>query len=301
MQTSFLSRLTLRQIDVFLAVCQQRSYSKAAQQLALTQPAVSAQIRSLEGVVGQPLFDYLGKQLYLTPAGEVLLRAGRDFKQRLVHLEIALTELHGSLQGTLNLAIETSADTVLPELINRFLAQHSGADITLHVANHQGLLARLEDNIDDLAIMARVPGDRDLSFTPFAEHRLVAVAANDHPLAMRSASMSLLELLEYPLLLREPGSGTRRVFEDHCQQRSCVVRHSRQLGSNQAIAAALPGSGAVAILPEPLVLALAPSQQLVALPVEDFPIRRSWCTAYPKGKHLNPLAAAFLNFLHKQT
>lgn len=300
MQTSFLSRLTLRQLDVFIAVCQQRSYSKAAQQLSLTQPAVSAQIRSLEDVIGQALFDYLGKQLYLTPAGDVLLRAARDFKQRLVHLEIELTELHGTLQGTLNVAIESSAETLLPALINQFLTLHSGADIALQVCNHQGVLARLDDNAADLAIMTRVPGDRDLSFTPFAEHRLLAVAASDHPLAMRGAPITLLELLDYPLLLREPGSGTRRVFEDYCQQRSCVVRDSRQWGSNQAIAYALADSDACAILPAPLVAALAPGQQLATLAVEGFPIRRSWCTAHPKGKHLNPLGAAFLNFLHSR-
>ena len=97
MEVSYLNRLTLRQIDVFLAVCLHRSYSKAAEQLSLTQPAVSSQIRSLEEVVGQALFDYIGKQLFLTAAGDVMLRAARELKQRLVHLEIELTDLHGRL------------------------------------------------------------------------------------------------------------------------------------------------------------------------------------------------------------
>lgn len=301
MQPSHLHRLTLRQIDVFLAVCQHRSYSKAADQLALTQPAVSSQMRSLEDLVQQPLFDYIGRQLYLTAPGELLERAAREIKQRLVHLEIELTELHGKLSGTLNIAIESSAEYLLPRYILPFCQQHREADIVLHVENHQRLLERLQDNLDDLAIMTQVPGDRRLTYTPFAEHQLLAVARPSHPLA-KSSQLNLLDLLDYRLLCREPGSGTRQIFENFCRENSLVAGKRRQLGSHQAILAALFSDlgdlDDYAVLPRPLVEEALRNHQLIQLPVSSFPIRRSWCSAYPRGKHLNPLANAFLDSIH---
>ena len=300
MQLSYLQRLTLRQIDVFLAVCQQRSYSRAAEQLALTQPAVSSQIRSLEELVREPLFDYIGRQVYLTAAGEVVEKAARELRQRLVHLEIELAEMHGRLSGTLNIAIETSADYLLPRYIRRFRSLHPDVDVVLHVENHQRLLARLQDNLDDLAVLTRVPGDRDLTFTPFAEHQLVAVTTPDHPLAGKT-DISLPELLAYPLLSREPGSGSAQIFEEFCQQQSCVIKHRRQLGSNQVILHTLlagPGSGEYAVLPRQMIDPASDRGLLIPLAVGSMPIRRSWCSAYPRGKHLNPLAEAFLKTLH---
>tara|TARA_R110000782_G_scaffold19075_5_gene51887 strand:+ start:346 stop:1290 length:945 start_codon:yes stop_codon:yes gene_type:complete len=299
LEVSYLNRLTLRQLDVFLAVCQHRSYSKAAQQLALTQPAVSSQIRSLEDVVGQALFDYLGKQLFLTSAGELMQRAARDLKQRLVHLEIELTELHGRLQGSLNIAIESSAEQLLPSYINQFCLQHPDVNISLHVVNHQRLLERLADNLDDLAIMTQVPEGRALSYTPFAEHQLLVVASPNHPLTQQSEShgISLIQLLEHPLLLREPGSGSRQIFESFCRQQSCVIQYVRQVGSNLAIRQCLLNGDGCAVLPAALVAEDISTGKLRELAVDGFPIRRSWCAVYPKGKHLNPLTKAFYELL----
>ncbi|GAA4090653.1 LysR family transcriptional regulator [Zhongshania borealis] len=299
MNASYLSRLTLRQLDVFLAVCLHRSYSKAAQQLSLTQPAVSSQIRSLEDVVGQALFDYLGKQLFLTSAGEVMLRAARELKQRLVHLEIELTELHGRLQGSLNIAIESSAEYLLPAYINHFCAKHPDVNISLHVVNHRRLLERLHDNLDDLAVMTQVPDGRALIYAPFAEHQLIVAANPDHPLRQQS-TVSLIELLEFPVLIREIGSGTRQIFEEFCRQHGCVIQHARQMGSHHAIKTALASGEHFAVLPSALIKEDLAAGRLVILGVSDFPIRRSWCTVYPKGKHLNPLTKAFHDYLHQR-
>lgn len=296
MKLSVLQRLTLRQIDVFLAVCQHRSYSRAAEQLALTQPAVSSQIRSLEALTQQPLFNYIGKQLYLTAAGELVARAAREIKQRLVHLEIELTEMHGRLSGRLNIAIETSADYLLPGYIHRFCQQHPDVDVVLHVENHQRLLSRLQDNLDDFAVLTRVPNDSGLHFVPFAEHQLIAVVCPGHPLAGKP-SVALQELLAYRLLSREPGSGCAQIFEEFCQQQSCVIKQRRRLGSNQAILFTLLVDGDCmdyAVLPRHVVEPGIAAGQLKSLAVNGMPIRRSWCSAYLRGKHLNPLAEAFL-------
>ncbi|MGJ8687733.1 MAG: LysR family transcriptional regulator, partial [Spongiibacteraceae bacterium] len=252
MSIKHINRLTLRQIEVFLAVCQHQSYSKAAEQLSLTQPAVSAQIRNLEEVVSQPLFDYLGKKLFLTPAGKVMARSARDLQQRLANLEIELTELHGRLEGTLNIAIESAAEQFMPAHIEYFQQQHDQVDIVLSVANHQQLLNRLSDNLDDLVIMTQVPEGPAFHYQPFAEHRLLAVAAPNHPLSKES-DISAVSFCKQRLVLREAGSGTRRIFADYCRQQSCVVGSTGEMGSNQAIKHSLASGRSCAVLPEAVV------------------------------------------------
>lgn len=300
MSIKHINRLTLRQIEVFLAVCQHQSYSRAAEQLALTQPAVSAQIRNLEEIINQPLFDYLGKKLFLTPAGKVMARSARELQQRLANLEVELTGLHGRLEGTLNIAIESAAEQFMPAHIEHFQQQHDQVDIVLSVTNHQQLLNRLNDNLDDLVIMTQVPEGPAFHYQPFAEHRLLAVAAPHHPLTKKSA-INAANFCKQPLVLRETGSGSRKIFEDYCRQQSCVVRHAGEMGSNQAIKHSLASGRNCAVLPEAVVADFLQSNRLCSLAVEGFPIRRSWCSVYQRRKHLSPIASAFLNYLHSAT
>src|SRR5690606_33933792 len=164
MKPAYLHRLTLRQVEVFLAVARARSYSRAAGELALTQPAVSAQVRQLEDLVGEALFDYLGKQLYLTPAGTVMERAGRDLVQRLVTLEMELAESRGVMQGALNLAIESSAQYFLPALLKKFCDEHPAVTLSMRVVNHAEALRGLAENTDDLVVMSLIPEGRALVF-----------------------------------------------------------------------------------------------------------------------------------------
>jgi LysR family transcriptional regulator, putative pyruvate carboxylase regulator len=296
MKPSYLNRLTLRQIQVFLAVCRLHSYSKAAEELALTQPAVSAQIRQLESVIGESLFDYLGKQLYLTPAGAALQRAGRDLLQRLVGLEMELAELRGVLQGTLSLAIESSAQYFMPAELSRFGAQHPAVGVVLEVVNHGEALRRLRDNLDDLVVMGQLPQDRGLAFTPFRDNELVAVAAPAHPLC-GAESISLLQLSAEILLVREAGSGTRKAFDTYCNEQSVIFRQQRQLGSLEAVKRGVQAGLGIAVLPREACAAELAAGQLSLLAVRGLPLRRSWCAVHPRGKNLTPVAAAFLQHL----
>ena len=199
-----LMRLTLRQIQVFRAVCDNRSYSRAAEDMALTQPAVSLQIRQLEELVGQPLFEYVGKKLYLTDAAEALKRASMDIFQRLESLDMQLTDLQGSLQGQLTLAVESSAKYFVPHLFAAFKQQQPDINLHLTVVNRAQVIKRLADNRDDLVIMSLVPPDMALEFLPFLNYPIVAVAPPGHPLG-KATALNLRDLEPYPLLVREAG------------------------------------------------------------------------------------------------
>lgn len=296
MKPAYLHRLTLRQIEVFLAVARLRSYSRAAGELALTQPAVSAQIRQLEELVGEALFDYLGKQLYLTPAGEMMERAGRDLVQRLVTLEMELAELRGVMQGVLNVAVESSAQYFLPALLKEFCDRHPAVSVQMRVANHAEALRGLAENTDDLVVMSLIPEERALVFVPFRENVLLPVAAPAHPLAAMK-DVSLLQLIGQTLLLREPGSGTRRALELHCQQQAVRLQRVQQLGSLEAVKQGVAAGLGVAVLPQEACATELADGRLVALDVKGFPLRRSWCAVHPRGKHLTPVAEAFFRFL----
>ncbi|MEH6368530.1 MAG: LysR family transcriptional regulator, partial [Pseudomonas marincola] len=143
-------RMTLRQIQVFRSVCQQHSYSRAAEEMSLTQPAVSLQIRQLEELIGQPLFDYVGKKLYLTDAAEALRKASDDIFGRLESLDMQLTNLKGSLQGQLSLSVESSAKYFIPHLFAAFRRDFPEVSLQLVVVNHQQAIKRLSTNRDDL-------------------------------------------------------------------------------------------------------------------------------------------------------
>ncbi|MCU5785240.1 LysR family transcriptional regulator [Alloalcanivorax marinus] len=296
MSTAYLSRLTLRQLRIFLTVCQQESYSRAAEELALTQPAVSAQVRNLEELIGEPLFDYVGRRLSLTPAGQAMRRAGQDLMQRLGQAEMELAELRGVMQGTLSLAVESSAQYFMPDRIAAFCRRHPDVEVRMRVMNHGEALKSLREERHDLTIMGLVPDDRRLSFVPFRQNRLVAVARPDHPLA-GVGDVSLNRFLAFPLLVREPGSGSRRVFEALYQSRGLRPSRCQQLGSLESIKAGVRAGLGLAVLPREACDDDLEAGRLVTLIVEGLPLKRSWCVVHPRARQLTPVAEAFFQAL----
>ncbi|MCB1676193.1 MAG: LysR family transcriptional regulator [Halioglobus sp.] len=296
MRPSYLYRITLRQIEIFLAVCRSRHFSRAAEELALTQPAVSAQIRQLEKLVGEPLFHYVGKQVQITGAGEVMMRAARDLQQRLVTVEMELAELRGAIQGTLNIAVESGAQYFMPALIARFRAEYSAISVAVEVANRDATLKRLYDNRQELVIAGSPPQDRAVQFTPFRDNELVAIARPDHPWR-EQAQVSLLQLSQQELLIREPGSGTRLILEELAREQAVKLEHTQQYGSLEAIKAAVRSGAGLAIVPLDCAREDIARGALIALPLEHGPLRRSWCALHLRRRQLTPVSQRFLQFV----
>jgi DNA-binding transcriptional LysR family regulator len=294
-----LMRITFRQLQVFRAVCTHLSYSRAAEEMLLTQPAVSLQIRQLDELIGQPLFDYVGKKLYLTAAADALLKASEEIFARLDSLDMQLADLQGSLQGQLSLAIESSAKYFTPHLFAAFRQQHPEVSLQLTVVNHAQATKRLSVNRDDLLIMSQVPQNMELEFLPFLNNPIVAVARPDHPLAAR-ASLSLQDLTGFPLLVREPGSGTRMACEEYCHEKRAHFAQRMELGSLEAQREAVLAGLGLALLPRHAVSAELGNGNLYELPVQELPLYRSWCTVHPRGKRLSPVAQAFIAFIRNE-
>lgn len=294
-----LQRITLRQLQVFCSLCGTLSYSRTAEEMALTQPAVSLQMRQLEELVGQPLFEYVGRKLYLTDAANSLLAASGDIFNRLEILDMQLSALQGTLHGELRLAVASSIQYLTPHLLAAFRQRHPEVSFRLEVCTRAEVIRRLRDNLDDVVLMGMVPADRALDFFPFLNNPVIAVAAPDHPLVGRQA-LALAELESQMVLLREVGSGVRKACDEFFQQKRVHLQQMMQMGSEETVVqSAIAGLG-IGLVSAHSAAPWVQNGQLARLDFVDLPLFRSWCAVHARGKRLSPVAEAFLAFLRDE-
>ncbi|MCT7955163.1 LysR family transcriptional regulator [Laspinema palackyanum] len=287
---------TLHQLRVFEAVARHKSFTRAAEELFLTQPSVSMQVKQLAKSVGMPLFEQVGKRLYLTEAGEELLGACRDIFDRLSQFEMTVADLQGLKQGQLKLSVITTAKYVIPRLLGPFCQRYPGIDVSLKVTNHEGLQERLNDNLDDLYILSQPPATPDVLCHEFLDNPLVVLAPMNHPLAFEK-DIPIERLNGEPFIMREPGSGTRQAVQKMFEDRGVAVKVRLDLGSNEAIKQAIAGGLGISVLSRHVLTLDGWQNQLTILDVEGFPIPRQWYAIYPSGKQLSVVARTFFDYL----
>jgi len=287
---------TLQQLRLFEAVARHKSFTRAAEEIHLSQPAVSIQVKRLEENVGLPLFEHVGKRITLTEAGRELYGASKDILRRLAEVDMALDSLSGEVAGTLRVTAVTSAKYFLPHLLGAFIRRYPDVEPKLMVANRASLLERVADNEDDLYVMGHVPEKLDVAEYPFLENVISVVASPDHPLANKR-KISLKRLTEERFLVRESGSGNRKVVEEFFQENGLAIHPYMELGSAEAIKqGVMAGLGISALSLHNLRLEIS-AGQIVVLKVEGFPLRRSWNVIHRNGKKLSPAAVSFVEFL----
>ena len=287
---------TLHQLRVFEAVARHKSFTRAAEELFLTQPSVSMQVKQLAKSVGMPLFEQVGKRLYLTEAGEELLGTCRDIFDRLSQFEMTVADLQGLKQGQLKLSVITTAKYVIPRLLGPFCQRYPGIEISLKVTNHEGLQERLNDNLDDLYILSQPPATPDVFCQEFLDNPLVVLAPMNHPLASQK-NIPIEQLNGEPFIMREPGSGTRQAVQKMFEDRGVAVKVRLDLGSNEAIKQAIAGGLGISVLSRHVLTLDGWQNQLTILDVEGFPIPRQWYAIYPSGKQLSVVARTFFDYL----
>jgi DNA-binding transcriptional LysR family regulator len=291
--------LTLRQLQIFDAVVRQRSFTRAADVLHLTQPAVSMQMRHLEEQIGVPLFDHVGKQIQPTDAGRELHRHATLIGAKMRDLTSAMEEFRGIHRGELDLTVASTANYFMPKLIAAFCARHAKVQVRLQVSNQTHILDTLSASNQDLAIMGQPPEDAELVARGFLDNPLVVIASPAHPLAERQ-QIPLLQLGRQPFITREPDSGTRHAAERHFSRHGVEFYSVMEMSSNEAIKQAVEAGLGLGILSlHTLELELA-TGRLVTLDVESFPIVRQWFVVHRKGKRLSAVAQSFLAFLTQQ-
>jgi len=287
---------TLHQLKVFEAAARNGSFTRAAEELFLTQPTVSMQVKQLTKAVGLPLFEQVGKRLYLTEAGRELFATCREIFEKLAQFEMTVADLKGLKQGRLRLAVITTAKYFVPRLLGPFCQLYPGIDIALQVTNHSGIVERLKENLDDLYIMSQLPEHLDIGFQPFLENPLVVLAPANHPLAGKK-NISLQQLSEEPFILREPGSGTRTAVQKLFDEQGIKLKVKLELGSNEAIKQAMAGGLGISVLSRHTIIPESANPELTVLDVEYFPIERNWYMVYPAGKQMSVVARTYFEYL----
>jgi LysR family transcriptional regulator, low CO2-responsive transcriptional regulator len=289
-----LNQATLHQLKVFEAAARHGSFTRAAEELFLTQPTVSMQIKQLTKSVGLPLFEQVGKRLYLTEAGRELFATCRQIFDTIAQFEMKVADLKGLKQGQLRLAVITTAKYFIPRLLGPFCQLYPGIDISLQVTNHEGILERMSANLDDLYILSQVPEHMDVNYQPFLENPMVVVAPMNHRLA-KEKNISIQQLEDEAFIMREPGSGTRRSIQKLFDEHGISVKVKLELGSNEAIKQAIAGGLGISVLSRHTLLPNA--GDLTILDVEHFPIKRDWYMVYPNGKQLSIVARTYCEYL----
>ncbi len=291
-----LRHLTLHQLRIFQAVAAHNSFARAAEALHLSPPTLSLQVKQLANTVGQPLFEQLGKKIFLTSAGQTLADAAMDISKRVDLLAEDLSALQGVERGRLKLAILTTVKYTLPKLLGGFCAAHPGIEVSMVVGNRENLLQRLARNDDDLYIMGQPPEHMELICEDFADNPLVLVAPPNHPLAAQTA-IAPDALNGAPFIMREPGSGTRLTTERFFTEAGVEVVNRLEVGSNEAIKQTVAGGLGLAVLSATTVVSELTLGELVKLDVQGFPLIRRWHLVYARGKRLSPAALAFKRWL----
>lgn len=289
-----MNQATLHQLKVFEAAARHGSFTRAAEELFLTQPTVSMQIKQLTKSVGLPLFEQVGKRLYLTEAGRELFATCRQIFDTIAQFEMKVADLKGLKQGQLRLAVITTAKYFIPRLLGPFCQLYPGIDISLQVTNHEGILERMSANMDDLYILSQVPEHMDVNYQPFLENPMVVVAPIFHRLA-KEKNITIQQLEDEPFIMREPGSGTRRAIQKLFDEHGISVKVKLELGSNEAIKQAIAGGLGISVLSRHTLL--PDLADLTILDVEHFPIKRDWYMVYPNGKQLSIVARTYCEYL----
>ncbi len=289
-------RYTLRQLDTFLEVARQLSISRAADQLHVTQPAVSMQIRGLEEAIGMALFDQVGRKIQLTDAGLDFQNYAIAATAQLKELDDALAERRGIKKGRVELAVVSTAKYFVPMLLVRFRKKFPGVEVALSIHNRENILNLLTRNEIDLVIMGRTPDDIDCAATAFATNPLGIICAPEHPLSRRrNAPPAILNDQEF--VVRENGSGTRqameRLFAEHAINPQIVM----EMPSNETIKQAVMAGMGLSFLSLRTIRHELASGHLVLLDIEGLPIMLHWYVTHLSSKRLSPAANALKSFL----
>lgn len=287
---------TLQQLKLFEAVLRNASYTKAAEELHLSQPAVSIQVKRLENQVDMPLFEVVGKKIFPTAAGNTIYQASCDIFARIDEMKNSVETLKGVVRGQLQLSVVSTTKYFLPHLLGRFLNDYPEVEPKLTFTNRATVMHALHENEGDFVVMGQISEDERYDSYPFLENILVVIAHPDHPLANKN-NITIKELVKERILEREVGSGTRMVFDSILEKNNLKIEPYMELSSSEAIKqGVMAGLGIAVVSSHSIPLELA-ANRLVVLDVEGFPIKRRWYAVHLKGKQLSLVARTFLDYI----
>ena len=291
-------RISLRQLQVFEAVARLLSYTRAAEELFLTQPTVSMQIKKLETDIGMALTEQVGRQISLTEAGLAMQSASHEILSTLGRLEMQIDDQKGLHSGQLRIAVVTTANYFAPRLLGKFCQDYPNINVTLEVTNREHILERMIQNMDDLYLIGQPPESNQLEFKPYLPNPLVLIAPGKHKLAGKK-NIPIAEIAQEAFIIREKGSGTRIATEQLFEKAGHNINVRMELGNNESIKQGVSGGLGLSVL-SLHTLTAGDLNELAILDVEGFPISWQWYVGHPRGKRLSVVARTFIDYMFKE-
>jgi len=287
---------TFRQLQVFESISRNGTFTAAAEELFLTQPTLSMQMKKLTATIGVPLYDQIGKKIHLTEAGKELLATSKNVFNSFSEFEMKILNMKGVKEGNLKLAGVTTAEYFAPRILGAFCQRYPGIKVSLEVTNRQRVLQRLADNLDDLYIVGHANHVEGIHITPFLSNPLVVLAPTNHRLA-NEKHIPLTELANEHFLMRETGCGTIMTLDQLMTEHGFRFKSSMELGSNEAIKQAVIGGLGISMLSMYALAHELQTGELAILDIQGFPVEEQWYIVYPEGKKLSIVAQAFFDYL----
>ena len=287
--------ITFRQLKLFLALAETGSVTAAARVMHVTQPTASMQLKELSSSVGLALFEVVGKRIYLTEAGKTLALSAQSISQEWENFEQTIAAMKGLKTGTLKISVVSTAKYFIPRLIGSFCADYPEVDIALEVLNRDAVVARLERNMDDMAIMSQPPSHLEIEDEVFLDNPLVCIASKGHQLSHRK--VHLHDLANEYFVMREIGSGTRMSCDQLFKHKKFSPKIRLTLGSNEAIKQAVASGLGLSIVSIHSITEHDLNESICILNIADFPISSQWHIVTLKGRKLSPIAKVFHDHL----
>lgn len=288
---------TLHQLLVFAKVVQEKSITRAAEELFMTQPAVSIQMRNFQNQFDIPLTEVIGRKLQITDFGMDVYRLAENIIAEMHAINFKTQSYKGLLTGRLSFAIVSTGKYVMPYYLTDFMKQNSGVELLMDVTNKSLVIQSLLGNNVDFALVSILPKDIHVQEEVLLENELCVVASRHLKLSKKQLTKE--DLKSQPLIFREKGSGTRSVMESYFNKNKITVLKKMELTSNEAVKQAVLAGLGLSIMPLIGIRNELKSGELKIIPTADLPIKTKWRLIWLKEKHLSPAASAFIEFVRQ--
>jgi LysR family transcriptional regulator, low CO2-responsive transcriptional regulator len=286
---------TLHQLQVFHTVSRTESITKAAEELHLSQPAVSIQVRNLQEQFEIPLIESVGRKIFITEFGREIAAAAGRILEEVNAINSRAAAYKGELIGTLKITVVSTGKYVMPAFLSDFLNHHPGIELVLDVTNRARVRKSLERNEVDFVLVSVMPENLKLEEIELMENKLFLVGSGAKPPNQEVAGHQILQ--QIPLIFREPGSGTRHIMESYIKQKKIRITKKMELTSNEAVKQAVIANLGYSIMPLIGIRNELQIGNLHIIPVKDLPIRSLWKLVWLKGKKLSPVAQSYVDYL----
>ncbi|WP_250433076.1 LysR family transcriptional regulator [Hanstruepera flava] len=287
---------TLHQLEIFLKVSDLKSVTKASEALFLTQPAVSIQLKKFQDQFNIPLFEVVGRKIYITDFGEEIALAAKKILGEVEAINYKALSYQGELAGKIKIAIVSTAKYVMPYFISEFINANRGVDLNMDVTNKSNVLQALENNEVDFAMVSTIPKNLKVNRIELMKNKLYMVGPKDYKLKTKYLSIS--EIQKLPLIYREQGSATRLAMETFIESRKVSTYKTMELTSNEALKQAVISGLGFSIMPVIGIKNALASNELQIIPVKGLPIITNWSLIWLNTKKLSPVAEKLLEYIN---